>query len=222
MNEEAQDQRQPEGGDTCLSLVTCGPQLEVALNAAANRLTSLVRLGGVEPRSTLVLAAADLLIEDAGLLPGAVSTIVVSRGPGSFTGIRAGLATAAGLAEATGAQCLAYDSLLMLAARCGELGTVWSAQPGRRGEVYARSYELVRGRAPGAIGEIEIVAVDNAAERGPWVAAEALDLGGAERAATARSSAEALLYLVALDVTTDPLEPLYVEGPPIHQHNHGS
>jgi len=32
MNEEAQDQRQPVGGDTCLSLVTCGPQLEVALN----------------------------------------------------------------------------------------------------------------------------------------------------------------------------------------------
>ena len=148
------------GGDTCLSLVTCGPQLEVALNAAANRLTSLVRLGGVAPRSTLVLAAADLLIEDAGLAPDAVSTIVVSRGPGSFTGIRAGLATAAGLAAATGAQCLAYDSLLMLAARCGGSGTVWSAQPGRRGEVYARSYEIVRERAPRATGEIEIVAVD--------------------------------------------------------------
>jgi tRNA threonylcarbamoyl adenosine modification protein YeaZ len=222
MNEEAQDQRQPEGGDTCLSLVTCGPQLEVALNAAANRMTSLVRLGGVAPRSTLVLAAADLLIEDAGLSPDAVSTIVVSRGPGSFTGIRAGLATAAGLAAATGAQCLAYDSLLMLAARCGESGTVWSAQPGRRGEVYARSYEIVRERAPQATGEIEIVAVDRAAERGPWVAAEALDLGGAERAATARSSAEALLYLVDLGVAADPLEPLYVEGPPIHQPDPGS
>ena len=209
------------GGDTCLSFVTCGPQLEVALDAAANRMTSLVRLGGVAPRSTLVLAAADLLIEDAGLSPEAVSTIVVSRGPGSFTGIRAGLATAAGLAAATGALCLAYDSLLMLAARCGESGTVWSAQPGRRGEVYARSYEIVRERAPRAIGEIEIVAVGHAAERGPWVAAEALDLGGAERAATARSSAEALLCLMALGVTADPLEPLYVEGPPIHHPDPG-
>jgi hypothetical protein len=64
--------------------------------------------------------------------------------------------------------------------------------------------------------------VDHAAERGPWVAAEALDLGGAERAATARSSAEALLCLVALGVTADPLEPLYVEGPPIHQSDLGS
>ena len=221
MNEQGQDPRQPASGETCLSLVTCGPQLEVALAGAEQRVTSLVRLGGVAPRSTLVLAAADLLMEDAGLAPDQVTTIVVSRGPGSFTGIRAGLATAAGLVAATGAQCLAYDSLLMLAARCGESATVWSAQPGRRGEVYARSYEIAGERAPRAIGEIEIVAVDHASERGPWVAAEALDLGGAERAATVRSSAEALLHLVALGVATDPLEPLYVEGPPIHQPDPG-
>ena len=210
------------GGETYLSLVTCGPQLEVALSGDTLRTISLVRLGGVAPRSTLVLAAADLLIEDAGLTPDAVSRIVVSRGPGSFTGIRAGLATAAGLAAATGAQCQAYDSLLMLAARCGGSGTVWSAQPGRRGEVYARSYEIEEEQAPHALGGIEIVAVDHAAERGPWVAAEALDLGGAERASTPRSSAEALLRLVMLGVTADPAEPLYVEGPPIHQRNHGS
>ena len=222
MNENPAGVLESVGGETCLSLVTCGPQLEVALAGAAHRVTSLVRLGGVAPRSTLILAAADLLIEDAGLSPDAVTRIVVSRGPGSFTGIRAGLATAAGLAAATGAQCLAYDSLLMLAARCGGSGILWSAQPGRRGEVYARSYEIEKEQAPHALGEIEIVAVDRAAERGPWVAAEALDLGGAERAPTARSSAEALLYLVALGVTADPPEPLYVEGPPIHQRDHGS
>jgi tRNA threonylcarbamoyl adenosine modification protein YeaZ len=209
------------GGETYLSLVTCGPQLEVALYCDTQRTTSLVRLGGVAPRSTLVLAAADLLIEDAGITPEAVSRIVVSRGPGSFTGIRAGLATAAGLAAATGAQCQAYDSLLMLAARCGGSKTVWSAQPGRRGEVYACSYQIEEERAPRALGGIEIVAVDRAAERGPWVAAEALDLGGAERAPTPRSSAEALLRLVMLGVAADPAEPLYVEGPPIHQRKHG-
>ena len=217
MNKNPTDVSESVGGETYLSLVTCGPQLEVALFGHTLHTTSLVRLGGVAPRSTLVLAAADLLIEDAGLNPDAVSRIVVSRGPGSFTGIRAGLATAAGLAAATGAQCQAYDSLLMLAARCRGSGTVWSAQPGRRGEVYARSYEIEEERAPHALGGIEIVAVDRAAERGPWVAAEALDLGGAERASTARSSAEALLLLVMLDVTADPAEPLYVEGPPIHQ-----
>jgi tRNA threonylcarbamoyladenosine biosynthesis protein TsaB len=198
-----------------LALVTCGPQLEVALVTASSRAVSIVRLAGVAPRSTLVLAAVDLLVEDAGLGHDEVTEVVVSRGPGSFTGIRAGLATAAGLVAATGAVCLAYDSLLMLAARCGGSSRVWSAQPGRRGEVYARRFKLDDDVAPRADSEIEIVSVTDVGRRGPWVAAEALDLGTAERAITVRGAAEALLHLAALETPSDALEALYVEGPPI-------
>ena len=85
-----------------LAFVMCGPQLEVAFRAPGQRVASLVRLAGVSPRSTLVLAAADLLVEDAGLEPSAVDRVLVTRGPGSFTGIRAGIATAQGLAAASG------------------------------------------------------------------------------------------------------------------------
>jgi len=205
----------------CLALVTCGPQLEVALAAPAGRTTSLVRLGGIAPRSTLVLAAVDLLMEDAGLTPDAVKSVVVSRGPGSFTGIRAGLATAFGLAAATDADCLAYGSLFMMAARCSGPGSVWCAQPGRRGEVYARRFELPDSGAPRALGEIEIAPLTEIVDRGPWVAAEALDLGDVERAPTLRSSAEALLYLASVGAAADALEPLYVEGPPIHRPSEG-
>jgi len=198
-----------------LALVTCGPQLEVALSVDSSRVVSLVRLGGVAPRSTLVLAAVDLLIEDAGLAGDAVEEIVVSRGPGSFTGIRAGLATAAGLVAAVGARCLAYDSLLMLAARCGGSGQVWSAQPGRRGEVYARRFEIAEDRPPRALDGIDILPVAAVAGRSPWIAAESLDLGEAERATAVRSSAEALLHLAELGTAADAPDPLYVEGPPI-------
>ena len=90
-----------------LAVVTCGPQLEIALDGPNVATSSVVRLGGVAPRSTLVLAAVDLLVEDAGIEPSDLGMIVVSRGPGSFTGIRAGLATALGLAAATGAKCVA-------------------------------------------------------------------------------------------------------------------
>jgi len=148
--------------------------------------------------------------------------VVVSRGPGSFTGIRAGLATAFGLSAATGAHCLTYGSLLMLAARCEGQGSVWSAQPGRRGEVYARRFELQDAGVPRAAGEIEIVPLSEAAGRGPWSAAEALDLGDVERAPVVRSSAEALLFLVSVGVETEALEPLYVEGPPIHRPTTGT
>jgi len=78
-----------------LAISTCGPQLEVALRPAPGAVPSVVRLAGLSPRSTLLLAAIDLLAEDAGCAPGAIERVVVSRGPGSFTGIRAGLATAA-------------------------------------------------------------------------------------------------------------------------------
>jgi tRNA threonylcarbamoyl adenosine modification protein YeaZ len=209
------------GAKPSLGLVTCGPQLEVALATRAGRTTSLVRLGGGSPRSTLVLAAIDLLTEDAGLAPDAVRRVIVSRGPGSFTGIRAGLATAFGLAAATDSECLAYESLLMLAARCAGPGSVWCAQPGRRGEVYARRFELPDSGVPRPLSEIEIMPLSAVTECGPWSAAEALDLGSAERAPTIRSAAEALLHLASMGAAPDPLEPLYVEGPPIHGPSDG-
>ncbi len=212
--------RLPRGESPCLALVTCGPQMEIALGAPFLVADSVVRLGGVTPRSTLVLAAVDLLVEDAGIEPSDIGTIVVSRGPGSFTGIRAGLATAMGLAAATGAECVAYDSLTMLAARCSSDRVVWTAQPGRRTEVYARRFD-VRADASPAGGAIEILPVGALGDRGPWVAAEALDLGGLPTAAVVRGSAEALLWLWRIGVPSDPVEPLYVEGPPIHGHTGG-
>jgi tRNA threonylcarbamoyl adenosine modification protein YeaZ len=207
--------RRPTQARPCLALVTCGPQMEIALGASFLAADSVIRLGGVSPRSTLVLAAVDLVVEDAGIAPSDIGTIVVSRGPGSFTGIRAGLATALGLAAATGAECVAYDSLTMLAARGGADRTLWAAQPGRRSEIYARRFEI-QAAGPPVGGAIEILSVHALGDRGPWVAAETLDLGGAPIAAVARGSAEALLRLWRMGVPTDPVEPLYVEGPPIH------
>ncbi len=199
-----------------VAIVACGPQLEVAVQGTDQEVPSLVRLAGGSPRSKLLLAALDLLVEDAGVDRSAIARVAVTRGPGSFTGIRSGLATAAGLEAAVGATVTAYDSLLAQAARCDGPAEVWAAQPGRRGEVYARKFEVVEGRAPEPCGEIEILAVSDAGRLGPWVAADSLDLGAAERAAVTRSAAEALLELLRLGAPAQPVEPLYVEGPPIH------
>ena len=200
-----------------LAIAACGPQLEVALAADAAGVPSLVRLAGESPRSTLLLAAIDLLVEDAGLTPERIERVVVSRGPGSFTGIRAGLATAAGLAAATDCEPWAYDSLTAQAARCSHAGVLWAAQPGRRGEVYDRPFRLEPHRAPTPAGAIEILPLTDLREREPWVAAERLDLGAAKRLVPIRSAAEALLLLSQLDVPSDVVEPLFVEGPPIHR-----
>ncbi len=199
-----------------LALVTCGPQLEAALAGGGIAGTSVVRLAGTSPRSRLLLAAVELLLEDAGAVPGDLDLVVVSRGPGSFTGIRSGLATAHGLASSLGVPVTAYGSLLVQAARVEGPGTVWAAQPGRRGEVYARRFEVAPGTPPSARDGIRVLSVEEAARLGPWIAAEALDLGAGQRLPAVRSAAEAALHLVGLGVPGEAVEPLYVEGPPIH------
>src|SRR5581483_11866830 len=63
---------------------------------------SLVRddepIDEVRTQARLVLVAADELLRTAGIEPRELDGIVVGIGPGSFTGIRIGLATARGLA----------------------------------------------------------------------------------------------------------------------------
>lgn len=196
-----------------VALITCGPQLEVALSVDEQPAASLVRLAGVSRRSSLLLAAVDLLTEDAGISGRSISEVLVTRGPGSFTGIRAGLASAAGLAAATGAEVLALDSLLVQAGRC-EDPLVWAAQPGRRGELYAQPFRTVPDAGPVALQPIQIFTLEKARGLGPWAAADQLDLGDAVRASAKLSAAESLIHLRQLGMAPQPQEPLYVEGHP--------
>lgn len=202
-----------------LAIVTCGNHLEVALETSDRPMITVVRLaGGGARRSSLAVAAIDLAVEDAGIARADLGSIVVTRGPGSFTGIRAGLATAMGLAAGTGAHVTAYSSLLTQAARVDGPGSIWAAQPGRRGEVYVQQFEIEPGRVPRAVGAIRIMAVQETPNVGPWIGSASTVLAeGVERAVVAREACEALIEIVQAGEESDALEPLYVEGPPVHK-----
>jgi tRNA threonylcarbamoyladenosine biosynthesis protein TsaB len=113
--------------------------------------------------ATRLLAMVDGLLADAGIELAAVGRIAVGAGPGTFTGLRVGIATARGLAHSLGAELAAVSSLEALAR--GALGAEGAAArpvlatiDARRGEVFAAVYspdrlELAAGRAlaPGEI-----------------------------------------------------------------------
>jgi tRNA threonylcarbamoyladenosine biosynthesis protein TsaB len=81
------------------------------------------------------------LLEAAGVRLADVDLFAVAAGPGSFTGLRVGIATIQGLAVATGRRVVAVSTLDALAALAGDGGTPVAAWvDAHRSEVYASLY----------------------------------------------------------------------------------
>ena len=129
--------------------------LTLAFDTATGVATSaLVRdgelLGERASRAVRVLADAEELLEEAGAEPRELSRLVVGTGPGSFTGVRMGLAAARGLAFALDLRLAGVSTLEALAA--GAPGALPVVDAGRR-EVFT----LVDGNpAVAAPGELQI------------------------------------------------------------------
>lgn len=95
-----------------------------------------------------LLPAIDRCLERAGVGLEVISGFAVSIGPGSFTGLRVGLATAKGLALATGAWVVGVPTLEAYAlAAAGRPGPVCVCLDARKGEVYSALFEAEAGPA---------------------------------------------------------------------------
>lgn len=94
-------------------------------------------------RGSELLMLVDSACKEAGKGPRDIGAVAVGAGPGSFTGLRIGMATGKGIAFANGCPLWAVSSLAALAHEPllkRELVTVVSVLDARKGEVYAGAF----------------------------------------------------------------------------------
>lgn len=128
-----------------LAIETATPGSSVVLAEGRDAVAYAARAdrGG---HSEFLVPAIDFLFDQAGWSPGDIDGIVVDVGPGLYTGIRIGLATAQALGATLGVPVIPVTSLdaLALDAATGRRH-IWSVVDVRRGEVAIASYRPVPG-----------------------------------------------------------------------------
>ncbi|MGA3373632.1 MAG: tRNA (adenosine(37)-N6)-threonylcarbamoyltransferase complex dimerization subunit type 1 TsaB [Terracidiphilus sp.] len=128
-----------------LAIDTCGPSGSVALGRLKGESIEIlgqIELEGRSYSATLVAAVGDLLAQN-GVALRQLGAIVAVNGPGSFTGVRVGLAAVKGLAEAARIPVVAVSRLEVLAAKAGVASAALDAH---RHEVFLRLGGAERGR----------------------------------------------------------------------------
>jgi tRNA threonylcarbamoyladenosine biosynthesis protein TsaB len=142
--------------------------------------------------ATRLLAMAGELLSTADISWRSVERIAVGLGPGTFTGLRVGIATARGLAQSLSVELVGVSSSLALAKAALQRlagapgapldGRVLAVIDARRGEVFVGAYrasgrdsatELVAPRAiaPDQLSSVIALAEEHGAGEGRWLAA---------------------------------------------------
>jgi len=123
-----------------LAADTSLPILSVAL-VLDDALLGAVSLEGRSSRNEKLLPAIDWLLTEAAIERMSIDLFAVTRGPGSFTGVRIGLATMQGLALALGKPVCAISTHEAIAPSNGRVSIVDDAG---RGEFYVSAFDGAR------------------------------------------------------------------------------
>ena len=163
-----------------LAIATSTPQVSVALQGPEGLAGSVVVRAGRRHAETLA-PAIESLTGLVGVTLAAVDRVAVDTGPGLFTGLRVGVATAKALGAALEAPVVACSSLDLLAHPHRHLGRpVASVVDARRGEVFWALYQPVEG-GMAAVSDVAVAAPDELAVKLSQVGGVLLAGDGARR-----------------------------------------
>jgi tRNA threonylcarbamoyladenosine biosynthesis protein TsaB len=127
-----------------LAIETATPACAMAIRTSDGQERSLVVDDERHHTEALTPGVRDLLVE-VGLSAKDIDRVVVDHGPGLFTGLRVGIATAIGFALGANADLVGVTSLELLAHgahSAGVRGTLLAAVDGRRGELFVQTFVL--------------------------------------------------------------------------------
>ena len=138
-----------------LAMDTSGPVCGVAV-MEEDRVVSELTVQNHNTHSTTLMPLVEMALETAGRELAEMDAIAAVTGPGSFTGVRIGVATAKGLAHGAGLPCIAVDALEALSVSAGAFeGIVCPIQDARAGQVYGAAFREGKRLLPDAPMKLE-------------------------------------------------------------------
>ena len=107
--------------------------LEILSSAAGN---------AAESHSISLLEAVEDILRQVGVKLSDIDLFAAASGPGSFTGLRIGLATTKAFAVCAGRKCVGVSTLAAVAHAAGESENTIALLPAGRGEMFAQLYAV--------------------------------------------------------------------------------
>lgn len=139
-----------------LSIQTASPAGSVAITRG-KALLAEINLDVKRTPTEWLLSSIEELLGMTDLTKADLDAVAVVRGPGSFTGLRVGLATAKGIAMAAGCPLIGVSSLQCLAMQVpNSTMPVCVMLDARKQEVYTASYQWHQGH-PLAVSEEQVI-----------------------------------------------------------------
>ena len=209
-----------------LAMESSAKAASVALTRDGALVAQSIQCSGLTHSRTLLPMAEDLL-KNAGVKLSEVDRFAVAHGPGSFTGVRIGVAAVKGLAWAAEKPAVGVSTLEAMAwhgVAAGEGSLICCAMDARRNQVYNALFEIKNG-TPVRLTEDRAISVDalvsdlNADSRTPFLVGDGAHLCKAalEDAVLAPENLRmqsawgvAMAALDMPDASADALQPVYL------------